>query len=193
MHKIAKIVSLAAAMALVACTGTQVDRADPSLFAGKNYDSYQWKFDPVMMAPSGDDSTMQFGNIFQEEVDIALREKGYRRVESGGDFLVSVQFRTTFEDGAMPGNNEALVPRMIANREPDQATVDNAVAMSGPRQMNNALLQFDAADDGSLLWLAKMSRLVENVNPTSVDLNDVRRNARRAIQRAVEPLPNVER
>jgi hypothetical protein len=59
--------------------------------------------------------------------------------------------------------------------------------------MNNALLQFDAADDGSLLWLAKMSRLVENVNPTSVDLNDVRRNARRAIQRAVEPLPNVER
>lgn len=178
---------------LTACGTTQIERSEIDTFAAKGYSTYQWNYAPIEVRPSDTSPLSTIGPIFREETNTALSELGYREVKDGGDFVVSLQFKTSIEQGALPRSapNNDPVPRAVINRTPDQASVDNAYAMAGPREMNNALLQFDDGNDGALLWAAAMSRLVEDTNQNNIDPAEVRRNARRALERALAPLPRA--
>lgn len=178
---------------LAGCGSTQIERSDPDAFAAKGYQTYQWNHAPIPKRPGDTSPLATIAPIFREETNAVLSKKGYREVKDGGDFVVSLQFKTSIEQGALPRSapNNDPVPRAVINRTPDQASVDNAYAMAGPREMNNALLQFDDGKDGGLLWAAAMSRLVEDANQNTIDQSEVRRNARRALERAMAPLPEA--
>lgn len=178
---------------LAGCGTTQIERGDVSAFAAKDYQTYAWNHAAINVRPGDQSPLAIIGPVFREETNARLQSLGYREVAIGGDFVVSLQFKTSIEQGALPKNSPSSgqVPRAVINRSPDPASVDNAQAMAGPREMNNVLLKFDDGTDGGLLWAAAMSRLVEDVNRNTIDADEVRRNARNAIRRATSLLPRA--
>jgi len=163
---------LLGAMALVAaCTGVQVDSASADKFKEGNYRSYSWLGAPVENTGGSHDPLYVIDPALRAAVDKELASKGYRQVASGGDFNIDYQFKASLADGELSSTAResdnvypyADAPAMV-NRRTDQALVDNAYALSGPREMNSILLRFSDGQDQGLVWAGAMSKLVENLN-----------------------------
>ncbi len=178
-------------VALGGCSTAQVDRGDPSAFAAKGYRTYNWNYAQVEPLPSDTSAYTTMAPIFREEMNRALANLGYREVEQGGQFVVSLQFKRSLADGVVSIEKDPnpVVPRVVLNRDPDQASLDNAQALAGVRQLNNVLIQFDDASDGGLLWAAAVSRVQETANINELDPEQVRRNARQTLRRVMSQLP----
>lgn len=173
------------------CSSAQVDRADPDTFAAKGYRTYNWNYAQIEPLPSDTSAYATLAPIFREEMNRALANLGYREVAQGGQFVVSVQFKRSLADGVVSIEKDPnpVVPRVVLNRDPDQASLDNAQALAGVRELNSVLIQFDDASDGGLLWAAAVSRVQETANVNELDPDQVRRNARQTLRRAMGQLP----
>lgn len=185
------------AVILTACSGVQIDTVPIDRFAEGNYRSYSWWGAGVDNSAGSHDPLYVIDPSLRAAVDKALAEKGYRRVDQGGDFIIDYQFRATLSEGAV--NSTALMadnrypvpsnPATSINRAPDRALVDNAYALGGPREMNSVLLRFSDRESQGMVWAVAMSKIVEDVNHE--DSDKLVKSINSAINRALRRVPRA--
>lgn len=180
---------------LAACSGVQVDSTPIERFAAGNYQTYSWRAAPIENTDGSSDPMYLLDPAIRRAVDKHLMDKGYQRVADGGDFLIDYQFKASFADGSL--NSTAAMQdnvyvgttagAAVINRRTDQALVDNAYALSGPREMNSVLLSFSDGADQGLVWAASMSKIVENLNRT--DEAKMAKSLEAAMQHSLSKIP----
>ena len=174
---------------LSGCSSTQVDSAPPDRFAAKQYQSYSWRAAlPTGMSGSMDEF-YRLSTTVRDVVSEALEKKGYRNVESDGDFVISYAFKATLETGVDPTATEFNTTSAVINRGVDPAEAANAQALAGPREVASLLLLFEDGENLAPVWSATISQVVENRNQP--DLEKVRRKLEPGVAKALRPLPNA--
>ena len=129
-------------------------------------------------------------------VDSKLAAKGYQKVDSGGDFQVLYQFKESISEGALnstatDANNQDIPVSsqdLLINRRADQALVDNAYALAGPKEVTSILLQFTDGETQSLVWAAGMSKVVDHAN---FDAKRMSSGVNSAVNKALNRLPSA--
>ena len=176
-------------LTLSGCSSTQVDSAPPDRFAAKQYQSYSWRAAlPTGMSGSMDEF-YRLSTTVRDVVSEALEKKGYRNVESDGDFVISYAFKATLETGVDPTATEFNTTSAVINRGVDPAEAANAQALAGPREVASLLLLFEDGANLAPVWSATISQVVENRNQP--DLEKVRRKLEPGVAKALRPLPNA--
>jgi hypothetical protein len=174
---------------LSGCSSTQVDSTPPDRFAAKQYQSYSWRAAlPTGMSGSMDEF-YRLSTTVRDVVSEALEKKGYRNVESDGDFVISYAFKATLETGVDPTATEFNTTSAVINRGVDPAEAANAQALAGPREVASLLLLFEDGENLAPVWSATISQVVENRNQP--DLEKVRRKLEPGVAKALRPLPNA--
>lgn len=186
------IIAVLSTALLSACSGVQIERAPIERFNEAGYQSYSWRDRPIENTANSDDLLYQIGPSLRASVDDNLTQKGYLLKEAGGDFVINFEFRTALSAGVpeSTASNIDPVPGVIVNRAPDQATIDNAYALSGVRELNSILLNFEEAQNQSLVWSVSMSRIVENLNRDNGA--KVRKMLGQSVTRALRPLSDAK-
>ena len=77
----------------------------------------------------------------------------------------------------------------VINRSPDPAIINNAYALSGPREVASLMLSFEDGDNLAAVWSANISQVVENRNQPN--LEKIRRKLEPGIARALRVLPDA--
>ena len=173
---------------LSACSNVQIDRTPSDRFEAANYKTYTWRTLPIENTYGSDDPLYVVGPALRDAVDANLRKKGYLSVPEGGDFIIDFALKASLTDGALASGatNIDPIPSTVINRMPDGATVDNAYALSGVRQVNSLLIRFEDGEDQALIWAASMSRVVEDRNMPDEKIIE---NVSGAVEQALRPLP----
>jgi len=176
---------------LSACSGVQIERAPTDRFNDAGYSSYSWRDLPIENTGKSDDPLYNIGPSLRTAVDDSLADKGYTLKESGGDFVIHFEFRTALTDSTPPKKSSNVpVPQVVINRGTDQAMADNAYALSGVREMNSILLNFEDQKNQALVWAVSMSKVVENLNRN--DPARMRRTLGQSVERALRPLADAK-
>ena len=176
-------------LTLSGCSSTQVDSAPPDRFAAKQYQSYSWRAAlPTGMSGSMDEF-YRLSTTVRDVVSEALEKKGYRNVESDGDFVISYAFKATLETGVDPTATEFNTTSAVINRGVDPAEAANAQALAGPREVASLLLLFEDGANLAPVWSATISQVVENRNQP--DLEKVQRKLEPGVAKALRPLPDA--
>lgn len=175
-------------VAVMGCTSMQVETDSSDRFADKRYASFSWRTEIPTGVPASMESLYLLSSTVREVVAEELEKKGYRYQASGGDFLVSYAFGARLEGGVEPEPNFGPASSVI-NRSPDPAAMDNAYALSGPREVASLMLSFEDGGNLAPVWSARISQVVENQNQP--DLDKVRRKLEPGVARALRVLPNA--
>ncbi len=182
---------------LSGCSGVQVDSTPVERFAEGNYQTYSWRVAPMENTDDSKDFIYAVDPTVRSAVNKELLSKGYQMVNAGGEFIIDYQFKTSLSDGALSStalisDNRYPIPNTeaIINRRTDQALVDNAYALSGPRQVNSVLITFSDGADQGLVWAASMSKIVEDVNQQ--DPKDMAKSVNSAVSRTLGKLPKAQ-
>ena len=193
MLNIAKWVGRGAALALcvtfLGCTTMQVDTAPSKRFAEKRYQTFSWRTEVPRGVPQSMESLYRLSATVQEVVTEALEKKGYRLEPSGGDFLVSYAFSSWLEGGQEPVTLGLGPSGAVINRTPDGAVMDNAYALSGPREVASLMLSFEDGNNLASVWSASISQVVENQNQP--DLDKVQRKLKSGVTKGFRVLPDA--
>ena len=102
---------------------------------------------------------------------------------------MSYAFGARLEGGIDPGTPNLAPTSSVINRGPDPAVMDNAYALSGPREVASLMLTFEDGDNLASVWSANISQVVENQNQPDLDI--VRRKLEPGIARALRVLPDA--
>ena len=181
--------SLMLCISMLGCTTMQVDTAPSDRFADKSYQSFSWRAEVPAGVPESMESLYRLSTTVREVVATALQKKGYRYEQSGGDFVVSYAFGARLEGGTSNMPPDLGPTSSVINRSPDPAVMDNAYALSGPREVASLMLRFEDGENLAPVWSASISQVVENQNQP--DLDKVRRNLGPGVARALRVLPNA--
>lgn len=181
---------------LIACSGIQIDSAPLDRFNEGGYQSYSWRT-AALETHSGDTDTLSIIDpALRTAVNDVLSTKGYRQVASGGDFVIDYQFRAALAQGELNStareaeNTSPYVdPNVVINRQVNQALLDNAYALSGPKAINSIVIQFSSGEKQRLIWTTSINKIVENVNRDNMDKMTAGIN--KAISRAFARLPRA--
>ena len=171
------------------CTTMQVDTAPVDRFANKGFQTFSWRAAVPTSVPKSMETLYQLSTAVREVLSASLKKKGYRYQASGGDFLVSYAFGARLEVGI---KSEVLNPPLtssVINRSPDPAIINNADALSGPREVASLMLSFEDGDNLAAVWSANISQVVENRNQPN--LEKIRRKLEPGIARALRVLPDA--
>lgn len=191
-HLATQISRLAAAIlciAMVGCVTMEVDTSSPKRFADKNYQTFSWRSEVPTGVPQSMESLYRLSTTVREVVADALQKKGYRYEASGGDFLVSYSFRTRLEGGEEPVTPGVNTGGAVINRNTDGAMMDNAYALSGPREVAMLMLSFEDGSNLATVWTASISQMVENQNQANLD--KVQRRLETGVAKALRSLPDA--
>ena len=180
---------LSLTLTLTGCSSVQVESQPPDRFSAEQYHSYSWR----AALPSGISGSMdelyRLSTIVREVVSQELDKKGYRSVESDGDFVISYAFKATLEAGVDPTATEFNTTSAVINRGVDPAEAANAQALAGPREIASLLLVFEDGKNLAPVWSATVSQVVENRNQP--DLAKVRRKIEPGVAKALRVLPDA--
>ena len=171
------------------CATMEVDTASPKRFANKNYQTFSWRSEVPTGVPQSMQRLYTLSTTVREVVADALEKKRYRYEASGGDFLVSYAFGSRLEGGDEPVTPSLGPSSSVINRNPDGAVMDNAYALSGPREVASVMLTFEGGANLATVWTAQISQIVENQNQE--DLDKVQRRLERGVARALRVLPDT--
>ena len=174
---------------ILGCTTMRVDTAPTNRFASKGYQTFSWRAEVPTGVPQSMETLYQLSTTVREVLSASLQKKGYRYQASGGDFLVSYAFGARLEGGTNPCIPNPTPTSSVINRSPNPAVLDNAYALSGPREIASLMLSFEDGDNLASVWSAKISQVVENQNQP--DLNKVRRKLEPGIAIALRVLPDA--
>ncbi len=174
---------------MLGCATMQVDTAPADRFASKGYQTFSWRAEVPTRVPQSMETLYQLSTSVREVLSASLQKKGYRYEASGGDFLVSYAFGARLEGGTDPGMPNPAPVSSVINRSPDPAVMDNASALSGPREVVSLMLSFEDGDNLASVWSASISQVVENQNQPALD--NVRRKLEPGIARALRVLPHA--
>ena len=180
---------LSLTLTLTSCSSVRVESLPPDQFSAEQYQSYSWR----AALPSGISGSMdelyRLSTIVREVVSQELDKKGYRSVESDGDFVISYAFKATLEAGVDPTATEFNTTSAVINRGVDPAEAANAQALAGPREIASLLLIFEDGKNLAPVWSATVSQVVENRNQP--DLAKVRRKIEPGVAKALRVLPDA--
>lgn len=154
---------------LVSCATMEIDTISSTRFAAKNYQTFSWRSEVPTAGPQSMASLYRLSTAIREVVAEALRKKGYRYEASGGDFLVSYSFGTRIEGGEEPVKTAVNTGSAVINRKTDGAMMDNAYALSGPREVAILMLSFEDGSNLATVWSAGISQMVESQNQANLD------------------------
>ena len=171
------------------CATMEVDTASPKRFANKNYQTFSWRSEVPTGVPQSMQRLYTLSTTVREVVADALEKKRYRYEASGGDFLVSYAFGSRLEGGDEPVTPSLGASSSIINRNPDGAVMDNAYALSRPREVASVMLTFEDGANLATVWTAQISQIVENQN--QADLDEVQRRLESGVARALRVLPDA--
>ena len=181
---------------VTSCSGIQTDTTPVDRFAAANYRSFSWRVAPFAQRLGGDDSLAALEPTLRSSISKALADKGYSELKEGGDFLISLQIEVRLSEGALSSsaskaNNEfpAPNPNVVVNRRTDQALVDNAYALAGPREVSSILLAFSDGESQNLVWEGSISKVIENMNRQNSD--PTRKAIGAAVSRVLRVIPNA--
>jgi hypothetical protein len=135
------------------------------------------------------DELYRLSAIVREVVSQELDKKGYRSVESDGDFVISYAFKATLEAGVDPTATEFNTTSAVINRGVDPAEAANAQVLAGPREIASLLMIFEDGKNLAPVWSATISQVVENRNQP--DLAKVRRKIEPGVAKALRVLPDA--
>ena len=178
-------------VSVLGCTTMEVDTAPADRFANKGYKTFGWRSEIPAGVPQSMESLYQLAETVRETVAAELEKKGYRYLDTGGDFLVTYAFGARLEGGDVPVTPEFGPNTSVINRSPDPAVMDNAYALNGPREVASLMLSFEDGDNLATVWSARISQVVENQNQPNLD--KVRRRLEAAVSRALRVLPDATR
>ena len=180
---------------LVGCASVQVDTMDTAAFKDGNYKTYSWMGAPIDNSAGSTDPLYVLDPALRSAVDAKLASKGYRYVDSGGDFVIDYQFKDTLVAGSLnstaaEADNRYPAPtnQAVINRRPDQALVDNAYALSGPKELNSILIRFSDGENLTMVWAAGVSKVIDKLY---FDADDLRNTINVAVDRALGRLPSA--
>ncbi len=189
--------SLFLTFALGGCSGVQVDTTPTDRFKAGGYQTYSWQGAAIANTGNSTDPLYIIDPTLRAAVDSKLAGKGYRRVDSDGDFQVEYQFKDSISQGALSmtatdANNQDIPVSsqdLLINRRADPALVDNAYALAGPKEITSILLQFTDGKTQSLVWAAGMSKVVDHAN---FDAKRLTSGVNAAVNRALNRLPSAD-
>ena len=181
---------------LAGCSGLQVDTTDNERFKAGGYQTYSWLGAAIENTGNSTDPLYVIDPTLRAAVDNKLAAKGYRKVDSGGDFQVLYQFKESISQRALnatatDANNQDIPVSsqdLLINRRADQALVDNAYALAGPKEVTSILLQFTDGKTQSLVWAAGMSKVVDHAN---FDAKRMSSGVNSAVNQALNRLPSA--
>lgn len=187
---------LIGSLALSGCSSVQVDTTPNDRFEAGNYVTYNWLAAALDASGVATDPLYALDPTLRASVDQKLASKGYQRVDRGGDFQVIYQFKASISEGALSSaatdaanqDNPISSQDLVINRRPDQALIDNAYALSGPREVTNILLTFTDGSTQNPVWAAGMSKVVDYAN---FDAKRMSASVDKAVNRALGRLPKA--
>lgn len=174
---------------LAACSGVDIQPSPVDDFAAGDYRYYKWRSEPLPRNTASNDPYYAIDPIMRREVDAGLRTRGYILDNERAQFSVDYLYAMGIREGAQSeqASNISPVPSVTPNRQVDQASVDNAIALGGVKETNNILLQFNDVKSNEAVWQVTMTKIVENTN--RVDTSRLNDNLTKSVERALKPLP----
>jgi hypothetical protein len=187
---------LLASLTLGGCSGVQVDTTPNDRFEAGNYVTYNWQAAALDASGISSDPLYALDPTLRASVDQKLASKGYQRVDADGDFQIIYQFKASISEGALSmaatdANNQDIPVSsqdLVINRRADQALIDNAYALSGPREVTSILLTFTDGSTQNPIWAAGMSKVVDHAN---FDAKRMSSSVDKAVNRALGRLPKA--
>lgn len=176
-------------LALTACSGIEIEPSGSEEFIAGNFQYYRWRSEPLTAGTASSDPVYAIDPVMRREVDAALGSKGYVLDPQRAQFTVDY----IFGPGMLHGEQSELAsnishrPSVTPNRQVDQASVDNAIALGGVRETNNIVLQFNDSKTNRSVWHVTLSKIVEDANRS--DTSNIDRNLSKYIERALDTLP----
>ena len=174
-----------------ACGSVEIQPGETEAFADMGYTYYRWHSVPVQDPDKGHVPGRAIDPTVRQAVDEALKAKGYRLDAEQAQFTVGYRYGGGIREGVASddASNISYYPATTINRQVDQASRDNAIALGGVRETTE--LQILMRDVGSQLvvWQVVLTEIVEDANQ---DTQHIDKRLRKAIPGALRPLPNVE-
>jgi len=183
-----RLLLLALMLGMTACSGVEIISDDTTRFAATGSQTFAWRSEPLEPSGLSRDRLAEVDPIIREAVESRLAELGYTRApRDDADFLVEYFAAAGINDGrlARTASNVTPYPSATIGRIADGATVDNAYALGGMKEMGNLLVAFVDPDATEILWRVRISKVIE-------DANKVNEGAvRRAIRRGLASVPKA--
>ena len=178
-------------LVLVACSGIEIEPAGIESFAAGNYKYYSWRTDPLPNETNSSDPVYKIDPVVRREVDANLGRKGYVLDPERAQFTVDYIFAAGMLQGEQSGwaSNISPRPSVTPNRQVDQASVDNAIALGGVKETNNIILQFNDRASNKEVWQVTLSKIVEDANST--DTSKMDQSLKKYMERALETVPQA--
>ena len=178
-------------LTLLACSGVEIQSVDTDRFKAGNYVYYKWRTDPLPTNVRSSDPMYAVDPVMRREVNADLQSKGYVLDSERAQFTVGYILASGVVQGE-PSNlasNVSTYASIRPNRQIDQASVDNAIALGGVKETNNIVLQFNNRTSNEEVWQVTLTKIVENAN--NVDTSRIDANLAQYLKRAMKSLPQA--
>ncbi|MDG2272369.1 MAG: DUF4136 domain-containing protein [Halioglobus sp.] len=178
-------------LTLLACSGVEIQSVDTDRFKAGNYVYYKWRTDPLPTNVRSSDPMYAVDPVMRREVNADLQSKGYVLDSERAQFTVGYILASGMVQGE-PSNlasNISTYASIRPNRQIDQASVDNAIALGGVKETNNIILQFNNRTSNKEVWQVTLTKIVENAN--NVDTSRIDANLAQYLKRAMKSLPQA--
>jgi hypothetical protein len=177
------------ALVVAACSGVHVQSTAIDSFAAGNYHYYAWRTEPLPQEARTADALYTIDPVLRQTVDAILHSRGYVLDPQRAQFTVDYLYVTEMVQGERSelASNISHIPRIMPNRQVDQASVDNAIALGGVKETKNIVLQFRDRGTNREVWQVIMTIIVEDNNST--DTSRLDDNLENLLARALRPLP----
>jgi len=174
---------------LAACSGVEIEQTSIDAFSAGNYQYYKWRSAALPASTRSTDPVYTLDPIIRREVTASLQAKGYVLDEARAQFTVDYIYSSGLQQGERSQLASNITPyaQITPNRQIDQATVDNAIALSGVMETNNITLQINDSASNREVWQATLSKVVEDAN--NIDATRLDDHLQRFLARALEPIP----
>jgi hypothetical protein len=178
-------------LALVACSGVDIQRSAIEQFTTGNYRYYMWRTDALPQETPSANAVHALDLVMRREIDAHLQNRGYILDPKRAQFTVHYRYVKGMVQGERSAlaSNLTAIPRVMPTRQVDQASVDNAIALGGVKETNNLIVQFNDRATNQAVWQVTLTEIVENANSSDSALLDD--NLQRYLTRALRPLPQA--
>ncbi len=176
-------------ISIAACSGVETIPDDTARFEATGFKTFAWRSEPLSQDTfSRDRMAQQADPVIRDTVQTRLEELGYRLVaREDAEFLIEYLAAAGINDGqlARTASNVTPYPTATIGRIADGASVDNAYALGGMKEMGNLMLLFVDPRASEVLWRVTISKVVEDVNQINEGA------VRRAVRQGLSTLPNA--
>jgi hypothetical protein len=180
-------------LTVLGCSGVEIQPADTDRFIAGNYLYYQWRTDALPSDVRSSDPAYAIDPVMRRDVNADLQSKGYVLNPERAQFTVGYILMNGMVQGATSdlASNISPYPRVTPNRQIDQASVDNAIALGGVKETHNIILQFNDKTSNQEVWHVILTKIVEDAN--NVDTSRINDNLTQYLKRALKSLPQAPR